>query len=87
MFRTQNLTAISHPSLLTATNAQDHVTSERGGPGPYRAVEPWLYYYYYYYCILCIVFKNRTLLFLAADVIENTHIYFETNSVPYQYVR
>jgi hypothetical protein len=26
----------------TATNAQDHVTSERGGPSPYRAVEPWL---------------------------------------------
>jgi hypothetical protein len=27
---------------LTATNAQDQVTSERGGPSPYRAVEPWL---------------------------------------------
>jgi hypothetical protein len=27
---------------LTATNAQDLVTSERGGPSPYRAVEPWL---------------------------------------------
>jgi hypothetical protein len=27
----------------TATNAQDQVTSERGGPSPYRAVEPWLY--------------------------------------------
>jgi hypothetical protein len=27
---------------LTATNAQDQVTSERGGPNPYRAVEPWL---------------------------------------------
>jgi hypothetical protein len=26
---------------LTATNAQDQVTSERGGPSPYRAVEPW----------------------------------------------
>jgi hypothetical protein len=24
---------------LTATNAQDQVTSERGGPSPYRAVE------------------------------------------------
>jgi hypothetical protein len=28
--------------LLTATNAQDQVTSERGGPSPYRAVEPCL---------------------------------------------
>jgi hypothetical protein len=27
---------------LTATHAQDHVTSKRGGPSPYRAVEPWL---------------------------------------------
>jgi hypothetical protein len=27
---------------LTATNGQDQVTSERGGPSPYRAVEPWL---------------------------------------------
>jgi hypothetical protein len=27
---------------LTATNAQDQVTSERGGRSPYRAVEPWL---------------------------------------------
>jgi hypothetical protein len=27
---------------LTATNAQDQVTLERGGPSPYRAVEPWL---------------------------------------------
>jgi hypothetical protein len=27
----------------TATNAQDQVTLERGGPSPYRAVEPWLY--------------------------------------------
>jgi hypothetical protein len=27
---------------LTATNAQDQVNSERGGPSPYRAVEPWL---------------------------------------------
>jgi hypothetical protein len=26
----------------TATNAHDPVTSERGGPSPYRAVEPWL---------------------------------------------
>jgi hypothetical protein len=26
----------------TATNAHDLVTSKRGGPGPYRAVEPWL---------------------------------------------
>jgi hypothetical protein len=25
---------------LTATNAQDQVTSERGGPSLYRAVEP-----------------------------------------------
>jgi hypothetical protein len=25
---------------LTAKNAQDQVTSERGGPSPYRAVEP-----------------------------------------------
>jgi hypothetical protein len=31
---------------LTATNAQDQVTSERGGQCPYRAVEPWLLYYY-----------------------------------------
>jgi hypothetical protein len=29
----------------TATNAQDQVTSERGGPSPYRAVEPWLLLY------------------------------------------
>jgi hypothetical protein len=27
---------------LTATNAQDQATSERGGPSPYRAVELWL---------------------------------------------
>jgi hypothetical protein len=31
----------------TATSAQDQVTSERGGPSPYRAVEPWLLHYYY----------------------------------------
>jgi hypothetical protein len=28
----------------TATNAHDLVTSKTGGPGPYMAVEPWLYY-------------------------------------------
>ena len=33
----------------TATNAHDLVTSERGGPSPYRAVEPWLLLLYYYY--------------------------------------
>jgi hypothetical protein len=27
---------------LTATNAHDPATSERGGPSPYRAVEQWL---------------------------------------------
>jgi hypothetical protein len=40
----------------TATNAQDPVTLERGGPSPYRAVEPWLllllYNIIYYYIIL-----------------------------------
>jgi hypothetical protein len=34
----------------TATNAHDSVTSERGGPSPYRAVEPWL--------LLYIIIKN-----------------------------
>jgi hypothetical protein len=29
----------------TAMNAHDPVTSERGGPSPYRAVEPWLLLY------------------------------------------
>jgi hypothetical protein len=28
---------------------KDLVTSERGGPSPYRAVEHGYYYYYYYY--------------------------------------
>jgi hypothetical protein len=27
---------------LTATNAQDQVTSERGGSSLYRAIDPWL---------------------------------------------
>jgi hypothetical protein len=27
---------------FTARNVQDQVTAERGGPSPYRAVEPWL---------------------------------------------
>jgi hypothetical protein len=58
--RKQNSAIISHPSLLTSglsqtarpvgwsltvINAQDQVTSERGGPSPYRAVEPRLLFF------------------------------------------
>jgi hypothetical protein len=46
---------------LTATNAQDPVTSERGGPSPCRAVEPWLLLLYYYRCC--------TTYFIITDVI------------------
>jgi uncharacterized protein (DUF2236 family) len=46
---------------LTATNAQDQVTSERGGPSPYRAFEPWLLLLYYitYYNIFIIFIKLK----------------------------
>ena len=47
---TSGLSRTARPVVrsLTATNAQGQVTSERGGPSPYRAVEPWLLLLYYY---------------------------------------
>jgi hypothetical protein len=63
--RKQNSAAISHPSLLTdcqmaltsghslSQNAQDQVTSERGGHGYY-----YYYYYYYYYIYMKQPFSN-----------------------------
>jgi hypothetical protein len=43
---------------LTATNAQDQVTSERGGPSPYIGLSSHGYYYYYYYYYYFIVHRN-----------------------------
>jgi hypothetical protein len=44
--------------LRNATNAHDQVTSERGGPSPYRAVEPWLLLLYSVICYKC--FSEKT---------------------------
>jgi hypothetical protein len=52
---------------LTATNAQDHATSERGGPSPYRAVEPWLF-------ILLLLLL--LLLLLSYVFIENLSMFY-----------
>jgi hypothetical protein len=44
----------------TATNAHDLVTSKRGGPGPYRAVEPWLLLLLLLLLLYIILFTKHT---------------------------